>query len=140
METPSFACLGQSPALDGLPLFKEMMHCLGHFLNGPLKPSIIQTFLSGTLGGRTTGNVRNRLESAFILDWKRDHGYKFFELIIARYEVFHTHTLVDSGAEAMTLDEIYPGAIVNAETLGRAIKLKELRLVEADYRFPEMRG
>ncbi|KAG0276644.1 hypothetical protein BGZ95_007257 [Linnemannia exigua] len=82
------------------------------------------------------GEVRNRLASAFLHDWVKDREWKFFEWMVAEYEVLRTNLLIDAGRESATLRDIYQGAIGRSETLDRIVKLKKLSVVEADHRFP----
>jgi hypothetical protein len=85
-----------------------------------------------------TRDVRDRLGFAFLRDWEQVHEWEFFEHIIAEYEVLRTGLLIDSGSEEMALGEIYQGALGQTETLGRTVKLRKLKVVKADHRFPEM--
>ncbi|KAG0272994.1 hypothetical protein BGZ96_005073, partial [Linnemannia gamsii] len=81
--------------------------------------------------------VRNRLGSAFLHDWVEDREWGFFERMIAEYEALRTNLLIGDGREAVTLGDIYQGAIGRAKTLGRIVKLKKLSVVTAAHRFPE---
>ncbi|KAH7028519.1 hypothetical protein BKA57DRAFT_431333 [Linnemannia elongata] len=88
----------------------------------------------------TIDEVRNRLGSAFLHDWEKDHEWGFFERIIAEYEALRTNLLIGDGHVAATLGDIYKGALGRAETLGRTVKLKKLSVVTAAHRFPESGG
>jgi hypothetical protein len=86
------------------------------------------------------GEIRNALGSAFVHDWGQDHEWRFFERIIAEYEVLRTNVLIDNGCTEATLGNIYKGALGRAETLNVAVKLKMLSLVKAAHQFPKMGG
>ncbi|KAG0212656.1 hypothetical protein BGX28_005852 [Mortierella sp. GBA30] len=87
-----------------------------------------------------TGDIRDRLGSAFLKDWEQDHEWRFFERIIAEYERLRTCLLIGGGCEETTLGEIYQGALGRPETLGHIVKLRRLKVVEADRRFPATGG
>ncbi|KAK5809565.1 hypothetical protein F5H01DRAFT_349601 [Linnemannia elongata] len=88
----------------------------------------------------TIDEVRNRLGSAFLHDWEKDHEWGFFERIIAEYETLRTNLLIGDGHVAATLGDIYKGVLGRAETLGRTVKLKKLSVITAAHRFPESGG
>ncbi|KAF9151751.1 hypothetical protein DFQ26_001138, partial [Actinomortierella ambigua] len=88
----------------------------------------------------TVDEVRNTLGSAFLHDWGEGHEWRFFERLIAEYEALRTNFLIDDGQEEATLGNIYKGAFGRAETLNITVKLKELSVVEAEHRFPQMGG
>ncbi|KAF9960208.1 hypothetical protein BGZ65_012634 [Modicella reniformis] len=73
-------------------------------------------------------------------DWGKDREWRFFERIIAEYEVLRTNFLIDSGCKEATLGNIYKGALGRAETLKVTVHLKELSLVKATHQFPKMGG
>ncbi|KAG0208983.1 hypothetical protein B0O80DRAFT_496941 [Mortierella sp. GBAus27b] len=81
--------------------------------------------------------IQSLLFSAFLKDWEQFHGWRFFETIIAEYEVFRTGLIIGGGSKTASLKEIYQGAFGRTKTLDRTVNLRELTHVQADYRFPE---
>ncbi|CAG8637471.1 10234_t:CDS:2, partial [Paraglomus occultum] len=56
-------------------------------------------------------DIQDNLEFAFLMNWKSNREWKYFEQFIAEYEVYRTNLLVSHGYKTMTLGEIYQGAI-----------------------------
>ncbi|KAF9965278.1 hypothetical protein BGZ73_001511, partial [Actinomortierella ambigua] len=77
--------------------------------------------------------VRNHLGSAFLHNWTEGREWKFFEHIIAEYEALRTNLLVEDGRDTLTLGELYRGALGNARTLSRSVKLKRLSVATATH-------
>ncbi|KAK3817757.1 MAG: hypothetical protein J3Q66DRAFT_190071 [Benniella sp.] len=84
-----------------------------------------------------TQDVGSLLSSAFLKNWEQLQGWRFFETLIAEYEVFRTNLIIGGGSKTASLKEIYQGAFGRTETLDRTVNLRELTHVKADHRFPE---